>query len=170
VLFILCTSKGCAQQTTKQSLAQLFILSHHLLSMKCFPLKVSLWNSESRVLYFPSFHTSAKFQDWLWCVSKVAWHPAVIIPWICLTLWNCDLIITAPREKASCTWNHDNVCPSTASCGSWVMLMSTGNIIWRGYSHMFWNHASYVATLPLSHRPLTFWSLILNIGYNDSQS
>lgn len=90
--------------TTKQSLAQLFMLSRCLLSMECFPLKVSLWNFESWVTHFPSFHTYAKFQDWLWCLSKVARHPAVIIPWICLTLWNHDMIITVPREETSCAW------------------------------------------------------------------
>lgn len=85
--------------TAKQRLAQLSVLSRGLLST----LKVSLWNSESWVLPFRSFHTDAKFQDWLWCLSKVARHPAVIIPGNCLALWSRDKIIAAPREEASCT-------------------------------------------------------------------
>lgn len=120
--------------TAKQRLAQLSVLFRGLLSTACFPLKVSLWNSESWVLPFRSFHTDAKFQDWLWCLSKVARHPAVIIPENCLGLL-CEAVIRSSlrhvrRPAAQKQWRR----PSPTSRGSRIVLMAT-----RGYMVGNWH-------------------------------
>lgn len=155
--------------TAKQRLAQLSVLSRGLLSTACFPLKVSLWNSESWVLPFRSFHTDAKFQDWLWCLSKVARHPAVI-PWNCLTLRNRDKITAVPREEASCTqtmttsFSHFKGLADYADGHQRVLgweltgtpFEITGNIA--------------AATISQSCRPRTFWSLVLTFVYDGSQT
>lgn len=155
--------------TTKQSLAQLFMLSRWLLSMECFPLKVSLWNSESWVLHFASFHTYAKFQDWLWCLSKVAGTPLSssldlshpVKPWYdhhCPTwghqlhMINDDVLLQLQGARGLCWWP-----PEGTLLGSDM--------------YIFWNHRKHhAANVSQSCRPWTFWNFVLALVYDCRQT